>query len=65
MTRRFRTTLFIALAAAVGLHLRPCLGCLFTEENSQEGAEAAVVAGAERPAISAMVSLAAAPVRVR
>lgn len=65
MTRRFRTTLFIALAAAVGLHLRPCLGCLFTEESSQEGVEAAVVAGAERPAISAMVSLAAAPVRVR
>lgn len=65
MTRRFRTTLFIALAAAVGLHLRPCLGCLVAEESCQEGPEAAVVADAERPAISAMVSLAAAPVQVR
>ena len=37
MTRRFRTTLFIALAAAVGLHLRPCLGCLVAEESCQEG----------------------------
>ena len=65
MTRRFRTTLFIALAAAVGLHLRPCLGCLVADESCPEASEAAVVAGAERPSISAMVSLAAAPVRVR
>ena len=64
MTRRFRTTLFIALAAAVGLHLRPCLGCLVADEQPGS-ARAAVVAGAERPAISAMVTLAAAPVRVR
>lgn len=28
MTKRFRLGLFMALAAAVGLHLRPCLGCL-------------------------------------
>ena len=65
MTRRFRTTLFIALAAAVGLHLRPCLGCLVADESCSEASEAAVVAGAERPSISAMVSLAEAPVRVR
>lgn len=65
MTRRFRTTLFIALAAAVGLHLRPCLGCLVTDEACPEAPEAVITAGAERPAITAMVSLAAAPARVR
>ncbi len=32
MTKRFRLGLFLALAAAVGLHLRPCLWCLVADD---------------------------------
>lgn len=31
MTRRFRLNLFVAIAAAVGLHLEPCAVCLVGE----------------------------------
>ena len=31
MTRRFRLNLFVAIAAAVGLHLEPCATCVVGE----------------------------------
>jgi len=44
MTRQFRLGLFLALAAAVGLHLRPCLGCLVSD-----GVEMVASGSAVRP----------------
>ncbi len=42
MSRRFRMLLFLCLAAATGLHLRPCLGTLRggAEPQGEEAHEA-------------------------
>ena len=51
MSRRFRLTLFVGLAAATGLHLRPCVGTL-----RGDGAAAPAVAAdlGQRPALGAL-----------
>ena len=38
MNRHFRIGLFVALAGMVGLHVRPCLGCVADGVNDVEGA---------------------------
>lgn len=60
MTRRFRTGLFISLAAAVGLHLRPCLVCVSDCDGpvcqpDQDATPERVV----RPSITAMLTVGA------
>lgn len=31
MSARFKIVLFVAMAAGIGLHLRPCIGCVIGE----------------------------------
>lgn len=58
MTRRFRLGLFVCLAGAVGLHVRPCVLTLVmggpTEACAEEPAPRAALAAAT-PAPSALV----------
>lgn len=63
MTRRFRLSLFVALAGAVGLHLRPCVTCLVGSvfgfdqgADSEVAVQDASTRSAMRPALTSMAT---------
>ena len=60
MTRKFRLSLLVSVAGAVGLHVRPCWTCCTGPDLDLSGAEAPVevvaltTAGRSRPALLKM-----------
>ncbi len=69
MSRRFRMTLFLCLAAATGLHLRPCLwtlrgGCEPAPALEQRDASLPSMVAVERGGRPSLGGLLAAPTLV-